>query len=78
MWMQRDYDPALLGVLGGVLLLWGVVVLVFPRPFARLRARLWRARPGEVTAFDLLLARVAGVGLVLIGAICLLVLIVRL
>ena len=76
--MQREYDPALLGVLGGLLLLGGVVVLLFPRPVARLRARLWRAPRGEVTAFDLLLARVAGVGLVVIGGICLLVLAVRL
>lgn len=77
MWAQREYDPALLGVLAVVLLVWGLVVLLFPRPFARLRSRLIRPQPGEVSAFDLLLARILGVGLVLIGGICLLVLLLR-
>jgi hypothetical protein len=77
MWAQREYDPALLGVLAVVLLVWGLVVLLFPRSFARLRSRLTRPQSGEVSAFDLLLARILGVGLVVIGAICLLVLLLR-
>ncbi len=74
--LTRPYNPALLVVLGVGLLAAGLLTLIFPRFVTRLRARQWRGTV-RATAFDGLLARVASVCLLVAGAICLLVVLVR-
>jgi drug/metabolite transporter (DMT)-like permease len=73
---RAAYDPALLIFFGVLLVVVGIVMLVFPRFFARLRARGW---PGtrEATGSDVRYARLWAIGIVVAGAICLVIALVR-
>lgn len=73
----REYRPTLLLAIGAGLVLVGALSLIFPHPFERFIAR---NRPGtdETTRGDRETNRVWGIGTVVVGAICLVIFIVRL
>ncbi|SDZ33009.1 hypothetical protein [Herbiconiux ginsengi] len=73
---RAAYDPALLIFFGILLVVVGIVMLVFARSLARMRARGW---PGsrEATENDVRYARLWAIGIMVVGAICLVIALVR-
>ncbi|MFB2597491.1 hypothetical protein ACEXQE_06850 [Herbiconiux sp. P17] len=72
---SRGYQPGLLVVLGFILVAVGVLALVFPHWFSRVRARGWPRR--EVKEGEVRLDRVRAIGFLIAGAICLVIALVR-
>ncbi|WP_382304538.1 hypothetical protein [Herbiconiux sp. UC225_62] len=71
-----EYNPGLLIFFGISFVVLGTLMVVFPRFFARMRARGW---PGSrvATPADVRYARLQGGGVVLLGAICLVIALVK-
>jgi hypothetical protein len=74
--VARAYNPGLLIFCGILLLALGGLMLVFPRFFARFRRRGW---PGsrETTDIDVRRTRLLAIGPLIVGAICLVIALVR-